>query len=226
MTRCKPREWYQRQERRALAAPRSCTECARSVCYGRRLQHCSRAARRRRSISRAHPMRAHIVRSRGQAAVHSRTPAVAARMPRAVQCWSLTCVLGPQQTAAVATAAACCCLIQSSQRCSEACRIRAVLSLLRLSAFEPVDRSWMVPRVSLRRGVLAMAGLRSVRWRAERATKQREKHGSEDCHKTSDLAPPRAGPSLSGPPGAGVLPATNQLMRGAERAEERAKLAL
>ena len=112
------------------------------------------------------------------------------------QCWSLTCVLGPQQTAAVATAAACCCLIQSSQRCSEACRIRAVLSLLRLSAFEPIDRSWMVPRVSLRRGVLAMAGRPSVRWRAERATKQREKHGSDDCHRTSDLAPPRAGPSL------------------------------
>ena len=111
------------------------------------------------------------------------------------QCWSLTCVLGPQQTAAVATAAACCCLIQSSQRCSEACRIRAVLSLLRLSAFEPVDRSWMVPRVSLRRGVLAMAGLQYVRWRAERATKQREKHRSDDCHRTSDLAPPRAGPS-------------------------------
>ena len=30
-------------------------------------------------------------------------------------------------------------------------------------------RSWMIPRVSLRRGVLAMAGLRSVRWRAERS---------------------------------------------------------
>ena len=29
-------------------------------------------------------MRAHIVRSRGQVAVHSRTPALAARMPRAV----------------------------------------------------------------------------------------------------------------------------------------------
>ena len=84
MTRYKPREWHQRQERRALAAPRSCTECARSVCHGRRLRHCSRAARRRRSISRAHPMRAHIVRSRGQVAVHSRTPAVAARMPPAV----------------------------------------------------------------------------------------------------------------------------------------------
>ena len=84
VTRYKPREWHQRQERRALAAPRSCTECARSVCHGRRLRHCSRAARRRRSISRAHPMRAHIVRSRGQVAVHSRTPAVAARMPPAV----------------------------------------------------------------------------------------------------------------------------------------------
>ena len=83
------------------------------------------------------------VRSRGQVAVHSRTPAVAARMPRQ-QCWSLTCVLGPQQTAAVAAAAACCCLIQSSQRCSEACRIRAVWYLLRLSAFRPGDRSWMV----------------------------------------------------------------------------------
>ena len=47
------------------------------------VRHCSRAARRRRSISRAHPMRAHIVRSRGQVAVHSRTPAVAARMPPA-----------------------------------------------------------------------------------------------------------------------------------------------
>ena len=58
-------------------------QCARSVCHGHRLRHCSRAARRRRSISRAHPMRAHIVRSRGQVAVHSRTPAVAARMPPA-----------------------------------------------------------------------------------------------------------------------------------------------
>ena len=85
----------------------------------------------------------------------------------------------------MAAAAACCCLIQSSQRRSEACRIRVVLSLLRLSAFEPVDRSWMVPRVSLRRGVLAMAGLRSVRWRAERATKQREKHGSDDVTRSN-----------------------------------------
>ena len=194
MTRCKPREWHQRQERRALAAPRSCTKCARSVCHGHCLRHCSRAARRRRSISRAHPMRAHMCVAAGRWQCTAAHRLWRLECPRQ-QCWSLTCVLGPQQTAAVATAAACCCLIQSSQRCSEACRIRAVLSLLRLSAFEPVDRSWMVPRVSLRRGVLAMAGLRSVRWRAERATKQREKHGSEDCHKTSDLAPPRAGPS-------------------------------
>ena len=141
-------------------------------------------------------MRAHIVRSRGQVAVHGRTPAVAALECPRQQCWSLTCVLGPQQTAAVATAAACCCLIQSSQRCSEACRIRAVLSLLRLSAFEPVDRSWMVPRVSLRRGVLAMAGRPSVRWRAERATKQREKHGSDAMSQNVRSGSPRAGPSL------------------------------
>ena len=66
MTRCKPREWHQRQERRALAAPRSCTECARSVCHGHRLRHCSRAARRRRSISRAHPMRAHMCVAAGR----------------------------------------------------------------------------------------------------------------------------------------------------------------
>ena len=194
MTRYKPREWHQRQERRALAAPRSCTECARSVCHGRRLRHCSRAARRRRSISRAHPMRAHMCVAAGRWQCTAAHRLWRLECPRQ-QCWSLTCVLGPQQTAAVPAAATCCCLIQSSQRCSEACRIRAVLSLLRLSAFEPVDRSWMVPRVSLRRGVLAMAGLRSVRWRAERATKQREKHRSADCHRTSDLAPPRAGPS-------------------------------
>ena len=182
MTRYKPREWHQRQERRALAAPRSCTECARSVCHGRRLRHCSRAARRRRSISRAHPMRAHMCVAAGRWQCTAAHRLWRLECPRQ-QCWSLTCVLGPQQTAAVAAAAACCCLIQSSQRCSEACRIRAVWYLLRLSAFRSGDRSWMVPRVSLRRGVLAMAGLRSVRWRAERATKQREKHGSDDVTK-------------------------------------------
>ena len=78
-------------------------------------------------------MRAHIVRSRGQVAVHSRTPALAARMPPAV-----LLVINLRNGAA---AGCCCCLIQSSQRRSEACRIRVVLSLLRLSAFEPIDRS-------------------------------------------------------------------------------------
>ena len=95
------------------------------------------------------------------------------------QCWSLTCVLGPQQTAAVATAAACCCLIQSSQRCSEACRIRAVWYLLRLSAFRLGDRSWMVRWSSASSIEPSMAGRRSVRWRAERCTARREKHGSD-----------------------------------------------
>ena len=97
------------------------------------------------------------------------------------QCWSLTCVLGPQQTAAVATAAACCCLIQSSQRCSEACRIRAVWYLLRLSAFRPGDRSWMVRWSSASSIEPSMAGRRSVRWRAERCTARPKKHGSDDC---------------------------------------------
>ena len=167
-------------------------ECARSVCHGRRLRHCSRAARRRRSISRAHPMRAHIVRSRGQVAVHSRTPAVAARMPPAVLLVINLRIIGPQQTAAVAAAAACCCLIQSSQRCSEACRIRAVWYLLRLSAFRLRlgDRSWMVRWSSASSIGPSMAGRRSVRWRAERCTARPKKHGSDDCHKTSDLRHP------------------------------------
>ena len=163
VTRCKPREWHQRQERRALAAPRSCTECARSVCHGHRLRHCSRAARRRRSISRAHPMRAHIVRSRGQVAVHGRTPAVAARMPPAVV---------PVINLRIGTAAGCCCRSssslllphKSSQRRSEACRIRAVWYLLRLSAFRPGDRSWMVRWSSPSSIEPSMAGRWSVMW--------------------------------------------------------------
>ena len=106
------------------------------------------------------------------------------------QCWSLTCVLGPQQTAAVATAAACCCLIQSSQRCSEACRIRAVWYLLRLSAFRPGDRSWMVRWSSASSIEPSMAGRRSVRWRAERCTARRKNTDLTRCHKTSDLAHP------------------------------------
>ena len=114
---------------------------------------------------------------RGQVAEHGRTPAVAARMPPAVLLVINLRIGTAAGCCGAAAAAACCCLIQSSQRPSEACRNRVVLSLLRLSAFKPINRSWMVPRVSLRRGVLAMAGLRSVRWRAERATKQRENHG-------------------------------------------------
>ena len=82
----------------------------------------------------------------------------------------------------MATAAACCCLIQSSQRCSEACRIRVVLSLLRLSAFRPGDRSWMVRWSSASSIEPSMAGRRSVRWRAERCTARPKKHGSDDCH--------------------------------------------
>ena len=181
MTRCKPREWHQRQERRALAAPRSCTKCARSVCHGHCLRHCSRAARRRRSISRASKASAHCAYAAGtwqSMAAHRLWRLVCHRQC----CQSLTCVLEPQQAAAAAAVAACCCLIQSSQRRSEACRNRVVLSVLRLSAFKPIDRSWMVARVSLRRVQLATCddvGRASARvlW-----SKQREKGGSDDCH--------------------------------------------
>ena len=124
-------------------------------------------------------MRAHIVRSRGQVAVHGRTPAVAARMPPAV-----LLVINLR----IRAAADCCCGSSSSSLLPDSVKPAAQRGVQNLrgfvppeaeSAFEPFDRSWMVPRVSLRRGVLAMAGLRSVRWRAERATKQREKHGSD-----------------------------------------------
>ena len=50
-------------------------------------------------------MRAHIVRSRGQVAVHSRTPAVAARMPPAVLLVINLCIRA---------AADCCCGSSSS----------------------------------------------------------------------------------------------------------------
>ena len=163
MTRCKPREWHQRQERRALAAPRSCTECARSVCHGHRLRHCSRAARRRRSISRASKASAHCAYAAGtwqSMAAHRLWRLVCHRQC----CQSLTCVLEPQQAAAAAAAVACCCLIQSSQRRSEACRIRAVWYLLRLSAFRPGDRSWMVRWSSLSSIEPSMAGRWSVMW--------------------------------------------------------------
>ena len=50
-------------------------------------------------------MRAHIVRSRGQVAVHGRTPAVAARMPPAV-----LLVINLR----IGTASGCCCSSSSS----------------------------------------------------------------------------------------------------------------
>ena len=99
------------------------------------------------------------------------------------QCWSLTCVLGPQQAAAVAAAAACCCLIQSSQRCSEACRIRAVWYLLRLSAFRPGDRSWMVRWSSLRPELHRTIHGRTVERDVVSGEMYRKtkKHGSDAC---------------------------------------------
>ena len=189
MTRCRPREWHKRQERPALVAPHSSNVCARNLRLGLRLRHCSRAARRRRSISRASKASAHCAYAAGtwqSMAAHRLWWLVCHRQC----CQSLTCVLEPQQAAAAAAVAACCCLIQSSQRRSEACRNRVVLSLLRLSAFKPIDRSWMVARVSLRRVQLATCddvgrARARVLW-----SKQREKGGSDDCHKTSDLAHP------------------------------------
>ena len=91
----------------------------------------------------------------------------------------------------IRAAADCCCGSSSSlllpdsvkpQRCSEACRIRAVWYLLRLSAFRPGDRSWMVRWSSPSSIEPSMAGRRSVRWRAERCTARPKKHGSDDCH--------------------------------------------
>ena len=134
------------------------------------------------SPSAGHPMRAHIVLRRGQVAEHGRTPAVAARMPPAVL---------PVINLRIGTAAGCCCRSssslllphKSSQRRSEACRNRVVLSLLRLSAFKPIDRSWMVARVSLRRVQLATCddmgrACARVLW-----SKQRDKGVSDAiCH--------------------------------------------
>ena len=92
---------------------RSCTECARSVCHGHRLRHCSRAARRRRSISRASKASAHCAYAAGtwqSMAAHRLWRLVCHRQC----CQSLTCVLEPQQAAAAAAAAACCCLISQA----------------------------------------------------------------------------------------------------------------
>ena len=163
VTRCRPREWHKRQERPALVAPHSSNVCARNLRLGLRLRHCSRAARRRRSISRASKASAHCAYAAGtwqSMAAHRLWWLVCHRQC----CQSLTCVLEPQQAAAAAAAAACCCLIQSSQRRSEACRIRAVWYLLRLSAFRPGDRSWMVRWSSLSSIEPSMAGRWSVMW--------------------------------------------------------------
>ena len=154
VTRCRPREWHKRQERPALVAPHSSNVCAPNLRLGLRLRHCSRAARRRRSISRASKASAHCAYAAAtwqSMAAHRLWRLVCHRQC----CQSLTCVLEPQQAAAAAAVAACCCLIQSSQRRSEACRNRVVLSLLRLRSFKPIDRSWMVARVLLRRVQLA-----------------------------------------------------------------------
>ena len=85
MTRCRPREWHKRQERPALVAPHSSNVCARNLRLGLRLRHCSRAARRRRSISRASKASAHCAYAAGTwQSMLGRTPALAARMPPAV----------------------------------------------------------------------------------------------------------------------------------------------
>ena len=176
MTRYKPREWHQRQERRAaLAAPRSCTECARSVCHGHCLRHCSRAARRRRSISRAHPMRAHIVRSRGQVAVHSRTPALAARMPPAV-----LLVINLRNGAA----AGCCCGSSSSLLLPDSVKPAAQRGVQNSRGFVPPEAERIRARRPESDGTTRLTETRGTghgwtteRERAERATKQREKHG-------------------------------------------------
>ena len=121
------------------------------------------AARRRKSISRASNASAHCAYAAGRwqsTAAHRLWRLVCHRQC----CQSLTCVLEPQQAAAAAAAAACCCLIQSSQRRSEACRIRAVWYLLRLSAFRPGDRSWMVRWSSPSSIEPSMAGRWSVMW--------------------------------------------------------------
>ena len=185
MTRCRPREWHKRQERPALVAPHSSNVCAPNLRLGLRLRHCSRAARRRRSISRASKASAHCAYAAGtwqSMAAHRLWWLVCHRQC----CQSLTCVLEPQQAAAASSSSSLLLPHKSSQRRSEACRNRVVFSLLRLSAFKPIDRSWMVARVSLRRVQLATcddmgrAGAR-VLW-----SKRREKGGSDDCHKTSD----------------------------------------
>ena len=102
MTRCRPREWHKRQERPALVAPHSSNVCARNLRLGLRLRHCSRAARRRRSISRASKASAHCAYAAGtwqSMAAHRLWWLVCHRQC----CQSLTCVLEPQQAAAASS---------------------------------------------------------------------------------------------------------------------------
>ena len=102
MTRCRPREWHKRQERPALVAPHSSNVCARNLRLGLRLRHCSRAARRRRSISRASKASAHCAYAAGtwqSMAAHRLWRLVCHRQC----CQSLTCVLEPQQAAAASS---------------------------------------------------------------------------------------------------------------------------
>ena len=105
MTRCRPREWHKRQERPALVAPHSSNVCARNLRLGLRLRHCSRAARRLRSISRASNATRTLCVRRRHVAEHGRTPSVAARMPPAVL---------PVINLRTGTAAGCCCSSSSS----------------------------------------------------------------------------------------------------------------
>ena len=102
MTRCRPREWHKRQERPALVAPHSSNVCAPNLRLGLRLRHCSRAARRRRSISRASKASAHCAYAAGtwqSMAAHRLWRLVCHRQC----CQSLTCVLEPQQAAAASS---------------------------------------------------------------------------------------------------------------------------
>ena len=102
VTRCKPREWHQRQERPALVLLTAPTRvlpiyAAASACG---IALC--AARRRKSISRASNASAHCAYAAGMwqsMAAHRLWWLVCHRQC----CQSLTCVLEPQQAAAASS---------------------------------------------------------------------------------------------------------------------------
>ena len=127
---------------------------------------------------------------RGQVAEHGRTPAVAARMPPAVL---LLIHLR------IGTAAGCCCCSSSSLLLPHSVKPAAQRGvqnsrgfgyLLRLSAFRPGDRSWMVRWSSLSSIEPSIDGRTVERdvVSGEIGTARPKKHGSDDCHKMSDLA--------------------------------------